>query len=328
MNLIRYIGFRLVGILLVLLIIAVVTFGIFYLMPSNPALLACGKPCSAASLERVATFMGTDLPWWQQLAEFLRAIVFGRSFGELHCDAPCFGYSFQRNASVTDLIAERFPITASIAVGAAVLWLIVGITGGVISALRRGTLIDRAVMTAAVAGVSTPVYLAGVLGILIFGFVLRWLPTSGYIALGASPSEWFRHLFLPWITLALVSAAVYARLTRSELIETMGQDFIRTARAKGISESRVVLRHGLRTALLPVVTVFGLDLGVLLGGTVIVEKVFSMPGLGSLLLEAVGYLDLQLIVGLTLFAAFLVVFMNLVVDLLYPLIDPRVRVAS
>ena len=328
MNLARYIGFRLAGILVVLLAIAVVTFGIFYLMPSDPALLACGRPCSPESLDRIGAFMRTDLPWWQQLGEFLRGIVVGRSFGELHCDAPCFGYSFQRNMSVTELIAERFPITASIAIGAAVLWLVVGVSGGVISALRRGTVIDRAVMTAAVAGVSTPVYLAGVLGILIFGFVLRWLPTSGYIPFADSPVEWFRHLLLPWATLALVSAAVYARLTRSELIETMGQDFIRTARAKGISESRVVVRHGLRTALLPVVTVFGLDLGVLLGGTVIVERVFSMPGLGSLLLEAVGYLDLQLIVGLTLFAAFLVVLMNLVIDLLYGFVDPRVRVAG
>jgi len=326
MTLLRYIGGRVVGVVVVLLVIAVITYAVFYLMPSDPAQLSCGRPCTPEALARASAFMGTDLPWWRQLGGFLTGIVAGRSFGELECAAPCFGYSFQRNEGVTQLIAERFPLTASIAVGAAMLWLVVGVLAGVVSALRRGAPIDRAIMTVAIAGVSTPVYLAGVVAVLIFGFVLRWLPVSGYVPFEDSPGAWFSHLLLPWTTLAFVSAAVYARLTRGELLEAMGQDYIRTARAKGLRESRVVVRHGLRTALLPVITVFGLDLGVLLGGTVIVERVFSIPGLGTLLIEAVSGLDLQLIVGLTLFAAFLVVLMNLVVDLFYGVVDPRVRV--
>jgi peptide/nickel transport system permease protein len=326
MNLVRYIGFRLLGIVVVLFVIATVTFAIFYLLPADPAQLSCGRPCTPQALARASEFMGTDLPWWQQLGEFLRGIVFGRHFGRLDCDAPCFGYSFQRNTSVTDLVADRLPITASIAIGAAVLWLVTGVAGGVVSALRRGTALDRGIMTVAIAGVSTPVYLAGVIGILLFGFVLRWLPTNGYVPFEVDPWEWFRHLLLPWATIAFVSAAVYARLTRGEMLEVLGLDYIRTARSKGIRESRIVVRHGLRTALLPVITVFGLDLGALLGGTVIVEKVFSLPGLGSLLIDAVGYLDLQLIVGLTLYSAFVVVLLNFLVDLVYGVVDPRVRI--
>ncbi|MFT4234356.1 MAG: ABC transporter permease [Microbacterium sp.] len=327
MTLVRYLSGRIVGMIVVLLVIALITFAVFYLLPSDPAQLSCGRPCSTAALARANTFMGTDKPWPLQLAGFLWGIIAGRTFGELQCAAPCFGYSFQRSASVTDLIIERFPLTASVALGAALLWLIIGIIAGVVSALRRGSALDRTIMTVAIAGVSTPVYLAGILAVLVFGFLLRWFPVSGYVPFAVSPWEWFSHLVLPWVTLAFVSAAVYARLTRGELLETMGQDYIRTARAKGLRESRVVTRHGLRTALLPVITVFGLDLGTLLGGTVIIERVFSIPGLGTLLIEGVAGLDLQLIVGLTLFAAFLVVGLNLIVDLFYGVVDPRVRVA-
>ncbi len=330
MRMLRYTAIRLVGIVAVLLVIAVATFAVFYLLPADPALQACGRPCSPANLERLREFMGVDQPWFVQLGEFLRGIVVGRSFGSgeaVTCAAPCFGYSFLRGASVTDLIAARFPATASIAIGAAVLFLIVGVAGGLIAALRRNTVIDRGVMLTAITGISTPVYLAGVLTILVFGFTLRWFPTSGYVPFEQSPVEWLSHLVLPWIALAFVSAAVYARLTRAEMLEVSGQDYIRTARAKGLRESRVVARHGLRTALLPVVTVFGLDLGVLLGGAVIIEKVFAIPGMGALLLEAVSAVDVQLIVGLTLFSAFLIVLLNFLVDLVYGILDPRVRLS-
>lgn len=329
MKLARYIVFRLLGIVVVLLVIAVATFAIFYLLPSDPARLACGRPCSEGNLERIRAFMGVDQPWFAQLWEFLKGIVVGRSFGTtgtVNCDAPCFGYSFLRNSSVTDLIAARFPATASIAVGAALLFLLLGVASGLVAALKRSTIIDRGIMTLSIAGVSTPVYLAGVLAILVFGFWLRWLPVANYVPFAESPVEWLRHLILPWIALAFVSTAVYARLTRSEMLDVMGQDYIRTARAKGLRERRVIARHGLRTALLPVITVFGLDLGALLGGAVIIEKVFAIPGMGALLIEAVSSVDVQLIVGLTLFAAFLVVLLNFVVDLVYGILDPRVRV--
>lgn len=327
----RFILQRAAGMLLVLAVIAVISFAVFYLLPANPAQLSCGKPCTPENLERAKEFMGTNLPWWQQLGAFLWGIVAGRSFGSgdaaISCAAPCFGYSFQQNASVTDLIASRFPVSASIAVGAAVLWLILGVVGGVISALRRGTWLDRSVMTLAIAGVSAPSYLVGLLAILLFGFTLQWLPTGGYVPLTEDPVQWLLHLVLPWCTLAFISAAIYARLTRGEMIESMGQDYIRTARAKGLREPRVVLRHGLRNAIIPVVTIFGLDLGALLGGTVIAEKVFSMQGLGAMLIDAVHSLDLQLVVGFTLFSAFLIVVANVVVDLLYGFVDPRVKAA-
>jgi peptide/nickel transport system permease protein len=332
MTMFRYILQRLIGMIIVLLIVAIVAYAVFYLLPTNPAQLSCGKPCTPENLARAEAFMGTDLPWWQQVGDFLVGIVAGRSFGSgqaaVVCAAPCFGYSFQQNATVTDLIASHFPVTASIAVGAAVVWLLLGVSGGVVSALRRGTWIDRTVMTAAIAGVSAPTYLIGLLAILLFGFTLQWLPTGGYVPFVEDPLQWLLHLVLPWLTLALVSAAIYARLTRTQMIEAMGEDYIRTARAKGLRENRVVVRHALRNAILPVVTVFGLDLGVLLGGTVIMEKVFSMQGLGAMLIDAVHSLDLQLVVGFTLFAAFLIVFANFVVDVLYVFVDPRVRATS
>jgi len=328
----RFILFRLLGMVIVLLVVATVSYAIFYLLPTNPAQLSCGKPCTPENLQRAKEFMGTASPWWQQLWNFLTGIVAGRSFGSgdaaIVCSAPCFGYSFQQNASVTELILSRFPVTASIAGGAAVLWLITGVAGGVISALRRGSALDRGVMTVAIAGVSTPSYLVGLLAILLFGFTLQWLPTGGYVPLTEDPGQWFLHLILPWCTLAFISAAIYARLTRGQMIEVMGEDYIRTARAKGLREPRVVVTHGLRNALIPVVTIFGLDLGALLGGTVIAEKVFSMQGLGAMLIDAVHSLDLQLVVGFTLFAAFLIVFANFVVDLVYGFVDPRVKVGA
>lgn len=320
---------RLPGVVMVLVVIATITFAVFYLLPTNPAQLSCGRPCTPESLATAKAFMGTDLPWYRQLGDFLGGILTGRSFGSgptaIECASPCFGYSFQQNASVTSLILSRFPITASIAVGAAVLWLLLGVAGGTVSALRRGSAVDRSIMTLAVAGVSTPSYLVGLLAILLFGFTLHLLPTGGYVPLTEDPLQWALHLVLPWSALAAISAAVYARLTRAQLLDVLSQDYIRTARAKGLAESRVVLRHGLRTAVIPIVTVFGLDLGALLGGAVITEKVFSMQGVGALMIDAVHSLDLQLVVGLTLFSAFLVVVANLLIDLLYAVLDPRAR---
>jgi peptide/nickel transport system permease protein len=280
-------------------------------------------------LAEVQAFLGTDKPWIAQFLAYLGGIFTGRSFGTgvsaVHCAAPCFGYSFQLHESVTTLIVDRLPVTASIAIGAALLWLVAGVVGGTLSALRPGSALDRTVMTVAVAGVSSPAYLIGLLSILLFGFVLGIAPTSGYVPLTEDPVGWLTHLVLPWCVLAFISAAIYARLTRGEMLEAMSQDFVRTARAKGLRERQVVVRHGLRTAILPVVTLFGLDLGTLLGGAVITEKVFSMQGLGALLIDAVHTLDLQVVVGFTVFSAFLVVTANVVVDVLAAVVDPRIR---
>ena len=328
MNLLRFLGLRLAGIVLVLLVVALATFAIFYLLPADPARLSCGKPCTPENYAAAQHYLGLDAPWYGQLWNYLSGIVTGRRFGSgtgvVECPAPCLGYSFPLSTPVTELILSRLPVTASIAIGAAVLWFVAGVAGGTIAAVRRGRAIDRTVMTIAIAGVSAPAYLVGLLAILLFGFTLRWLPTGGYEPLTEDPVGWFTHLMLPWAALAFIQAAVYARLTRSEVIDQLGRDHIRTARAIGLRERTVVVRHGLRNALIPVVTVFGLDLGALLGGAVITERVFSMQGLGALLVNAVATTDLQTVVGVTLVAAFLITAANFVVDVVYSLIDPRV----
>ena len=196
---------------------------------------------------------------------------------------------------------------------------------GVVAAIKRGTAVDRLIILGAIAGVSAPSYLVGLLAILLFGFTLDMVPVSGYVPFTESPLDWAWHLVLPWTVLALLSAAVYARLTRAQMLDVMGQDFIRTARAKGLTEGRVITRHALRNVMIPVITLFGLDLGSLLGGAVITERVFSMPGLGSLLLDAVGNFDLPILVGVTLFSAAIIIVANFVVDLVYGVLDPRAR---
>jgi peptide/nickel transport system permease protein len=324
----RYVALRLLGMVGTLLVISVLTYAIFYLLPADPAQLSCGRPCTPQRLAEASAFMGYDKPWIQQYLDFLGGIVAGRHFGSglaaIDCAAPCFGYSFRLNEPVTQLLVERTPVTFSIAFGAALLWLVIGVGAGVLAAVRRGTAIDRAAMLLSTVGVSAPSYLVALLGILLFGFTLNMVPVGGYVPLTQNPVQWAWHLVLPWSVLALLSAAVYARLTRGQMLEVLGEDYIRTARAKGLRERRVIGRHGLRNVLIPVVTVFGLDLGTLLGGAVISEKVFSMQGLGALLLDAVGTVDLPVIVGVTLFSAFLVIFANFLVDLAYGVLDPRV----
>ncbi|XVU28792.1 ABC transporter permease [Actinoplanes sp. CA-054009] len=324
----KFVTQRLVGMVVTLLVISFLTYGVFYLLPADPARLSCGRPCTPERLAEASAFMGYDKPWLQQYLDFLGGIFTGRHFGAgpaaVDCAAPCFGYSFRLNESVTQLIWERAPVTFSIAIGAAVLWMLLGVSAGVAAAVKRGTAIDRGAMVFSTVGVSAPSYLVGLLGILLFGFTLDMVPVGGYVPLTESPVDWLWHLVLPWCVLALLSAAVYARLTRGQMLEVLGEDYIRTARAKGLKERRVIGRHGLRNVLIPVVTVFGLDLGTLLGGAVITEKVFSMQGLGALLIDAVGTVDLPVIVGMTLFAAFLVIVANFAVDLVYGALDPRV----
>jgi len=332
MRTLRYLATRLLGMVGTLLVISVLTYAVFYLLPSDPARLSCGRPCTPDRLAEASAFMGYSKPWLQQYLDFLVGIVAGRHFGSglaaVDCAAPCFGYSFRLNESVTQLIVDRAPVTFSIAIGAAVLWLIVGVGAGVVAAVKRGTVIDRSAMVFSTIGVSAPSYLVGLLGILLFGFTLDVVPVGGYVPLTESPVDWLWHLVLPWTVLALLSAAVYARLTRGQMLEVLSEDYIRTARAKGLRERRVIGRHALRNVLIPVATVFGLDLGTLLGGAVISEKVFSMQGLGALLIDAVGNVDLPLIVGVTLFSAFLVIFANFLVDLVYSVLDPRMSLSD
>jgi peptide/nickel transport system permease protein len=325
----KFIGMRLLGALLVLFIIAAACFAIFYLMPANPAQYSCGKPCSPERLAEVERYLGVDQAWWKQLFDFLGGIVGGRTYGDgaaaIHCNAPCFGYSFRLRDSVTNLILDRLPITFSLTLGAAILWGIGGIAAGLIAALKRGTVTDSTVMGAAITGISAPTYLLGLLGILLFGFTLNVLPIGGYVPFTQNPGMWAFHLILPWVVLAIANGAIYARLTRGQMLEVMSQDFIRTARAKGLTETKVIGKHGLRNLVLPLTTLFAIDIGGLLGGAVITEKVFGLGGVGTLLLEAVSNLDIQVIVGVTLFAAAVVIIANLLADLSYSLLDPRIK---
>jgi peptide/nickel transport system permease protein len=325
----RFVLARLAGMVLVLLIVSFITFLVFYILPSDPAQLACGRPCSPESLALARQFMGFDEPWYQQFLDFLGGIFSGRTFGggvsAVHCTAPCFGYDFQNNVEVLTEIGDRVEVSFSIALGAAAIWLVTGVGLGVLSALRRGTAVDRITMAVAMAGVSMPAYLAGMIGITIFAFALDVVPKTGYVPIADNPAQWAWHLVLPWFVLAFLHAAIYARLTRGQMIETLSEDFIRTARAKGLTEAKVVGKHALRNVLLPVVTVFGVDLGVLLAGTVITERIFGMAGVGKLLIDGIASKNLPVLLGVTLFSALLVTVVNFVVDLFYGALDPRAR---
>ena len=328
MNRTRFIASRLARTLLVLVLIAFVAFAIFQLFPADPAQLACGKPCTPENLARARAYLGFDKPWYLQFWDYLTGIVAGRTYGSgadaVVCSAPCLGYSFRLASPVAQLIWSRLPVTVSIAVGAAAVWLIAGVGAGVVSALRRGSRVDRTIMAGTVLGVSAPSYLVGLLGILLLGFKADVVPVSGYVPFTQSPVDWLWHLALPWTVLALLSAAVYARMVRGEMLENLGEDYVRTARAVGLPEHRVIGNHVMRNICVPVLTYFALDLGGLLGGAVITERVFSIQGLGALLIDAVGATDVQVVMGVTLVAAAIVILMNLLADILATAVDPRI----
>lgn len=326
---------RLVAAVITLLVVSLVTFGIFFMVPkltgSDPALLYIGKQADPVAIEGIRKKMGFDKPIAVQYGEFVKGIVVGRDYtngpDKTHCAAPCLGYSFKTQQAVWKVMLDRVPVTLSLALGAAVLWLIIGVGAGVISALRKGTIIDRSVMVGALAGVSLPIYFTGLLALAIFSYSLGWLPNISYTNFADDPLMWARNLILPWITLAFLFAATYARLTRAQMLETLGEDYIRTARAKGLTERTVIGKHAMRSVFTPVLTVFGLDFGVLLGGAVLTEYTFNLHGMGLEAVTAISTSDLPIILGVTMFAAFFVVVANLVVDVLYAVIDPRVRLA-
>jgi peptide/nickel transport system permease protein len=327
-DLVWFVVRRLFGAALVMLALSLAVYLVFYAIPADPAHLACGKPCTPDRLEQARHFMQLDQSTIQQYLSFLKGVFAGRTFGDgtaaVHCDAPCFGYSFPLARPVTTLILDRLPVTASIAIGAAILWLLLGVSLGVVAALNRGRLLDRLSIGVALIGVSTPSFLLGLLAILVFGFWLNMVPVNGYVPFTESPVDWAWHLITPWLVLAVLQAAAYIRLTRAQMLEELNLDYITTARAKGAGEARVVMTHGLRGVMVPIITLFGLDLGALLGGAILTEKVFSMQGLGELLISAVSQLDVAVVVGVTLFSAFLIILANLVVDIVHGVLDPRV----
>jgi peptide/nickel transport system permease protein len=330
---------RLIAAVILLAVVSLVTFGIFFVVPrlagQTPAELAAqyvGRNPSPQEIAAIETKLGLNQPVLEQYGRFLKGLVAGEYYNNgsdvTYCPAPCFGYSFRNSQPVWPLMVSRIPVTLSLAIGAAVLWLLGGVATGVLSALRRGSLFDRSAMTVALAGVSLPIFFTGLVALALFRDTIPLFPEAGtYVPFTQNPFEWAWALVLPWVTLAFLYAALYARITRAGMLETMNEDFIRTARAKGLIERRVVIKHGLRATLTPVVTIFGLDIGLLVGGAVLTESTYSLPGLGHFAIDAINNNDLPEIMGVTLLAAFFVVIANLIVDVLYAVVDPRVRVS-
>lgn len=334
---VRFFAIRIVGAVVVVFIVSVVTFLLFQLPTlvtgSSPVYYYVGKLPFAPNSPQFHALehrFGFDQPLPVQYLAFLRNI-FGTTITDgtsdpVQCPFPCFGYSFRQNELVSTLIGRALPVSISLCVGAAVLWLIAGVTVGTLSALRPGSIVDRVGMGASLTAVSLPIFFTGPLLLLVFEYTLGWLPDPSYAPITENPGQWLASMILPWICLAFLFAALYARLTRSNMLETMGEDYIRTARAKGLPRRTVVVRHGLRSALTPIVTIFGIDIGQLIGTTIITEQVFNFRGLGNLTLTGISQQDLPVIQGVTIFAAVVLVVANLVVDLLYAFIDPRVTV--
>ncbi|WP_375341779.1 ABC transporter permease [Patulibacter defluvii] len=318
----RYIARRLLWMVFLLLVVSMVAFLIFYALPSgDPAAQRAGRGADEAQIERVRHMLYLDRPIYEQYFHYIKQVV-------LHFD---FGFSYENNADVAHQITSRLPATISLALGAAVIWLIVGVGIGILSALRPRSLFDRFAMGGALLGISAPVYWLALVALALLSQsygVIHLIPNTGsYKPLTEDPGAWFTSLLVPWIILSLSFAAIYARLMRANLLETLDQDFVRTAEAKGLSRRRVVMRHAVRAAITPIVTAFGLDLGILLGGAVLTESVFNIPGIGRLSYDAIQGSNLPVIQGTVLFAAFFIIVANIVVDIVYAVIDPRVRLA-
>jgi peptide/nickel transport system permease protein len=323
---------RLFAAAVMLVVIILVVFGIFFLVPKwagvDVALSFVGKQADPAAVEGVRQKLGLSDPVFVQAWEFFKGIFAGRTYaagGDVtQCSAPCFGYSFRTEQSVWPVLTERFPVTLALALGAAVLWLIFGLAAGVLSALKRGTLWDRGAMVVALAGVSLPIYFTGLVSLAVFSYGLGWIDGQ-FVPLEESFTGWLGGMILPWVTLAFLYAAMYARITRATMMEILGEDYIRTARAKGLKEQVVIRKHAMRSTLTPLLTMLGMDLGALMGGAILTETTFSLPGLGQKVLDAIQTQDLPFILGVVLITSLAVLIANLVVDILYAVIDPRVR---
>ncbi len=326
----RFVIKRLLLGVLTLLATSVVTFGMLFALPHDPVEAVCGKICTP---ERAAEFRhvyGFDKPLVVQYGEYMKGIFVGRDLGSSqggHCSAPCLGWSIVLNEHVTTTLGRVMPVTFSIVLPAAALWLLLGISLGMISALRRNTWVDRASIGFSLVGASVQLYFVGLVLLWVFVYQTHILPFPSYTSIFDNPAKWAQGLVLPWITLAFLFSAIYARLSRAQMIETLSEDYIRTARAKGVSKRAIYFRHALRAAIAPVITIFGLDLGATLGGTIITEWTFGLNGLGKTAVYAVHQADYGTTMAIVLFSALVIVIANLLVDVLYSVIDPRVRLA-
>ena len=318
-----YILRRLFWMLIVVACVIGITFIVFYLLPAgDPALRFAGKNPTPEELELIRHRLGLDQAWYVQFGKFIKTFFTGDQYGW-----PGLGYTFAGGSSVLDLIAARAPRTIFLIIGASTLWLSFGVAIGIISAVKRRTVVDRGAMGFALFGISSPVFWLGLMLLYIFWRQLGWTGGTGYVSPADSLTGFFSHMILPWTALAMLYAAFYARMTRNNLLETLGEDYIRTARAKGLSEREVIFKHGLRASLTPIVTLFGLDVALLVGGAIITESVFNLQGLGWLAINGAINQELPQVLGVVLLTATAVAIMNLVVDIVYAFLDPRVRYA-
>jgi peptide/nickel transport system permease protein len=316
---------RLLWALLLFFAVTVVTYVIFYVTPSDPARLAAGQGASPEDVQRVSERLHLDEPVWQQYGRFFWQLVGDQSLGQ----------SFVNRQDVNDIVLRGAPVTASLVFGGAIFWLLLSLPVGILSALKPRSFVDRAGMVFVLVGLSAHPVWIGLIFAYFFGYKLGLTPISGYCdffspaetAECGGPVQWAYHMVLPWATYAILFAALYVRLIRANVMETMSEDYVRTARAKGAGEPRVIRSHILRNSLLPVVTILGMDIGLALGGSIFTEKIYSLPGLGRQVLISYENFDLPVILGIVVFATVCIIVFNLLVDVLYAWIDPRIRLS-
>jgi peptide/nickel transport system permease protein len=319
---VRYLIRRVLWAMALFVAVTAITYVIFFIVPADPGRLACGQRATAECIERARHFLGVDRPVPVQYALFLKRLVVDRDLG----------HSFTNRQSVNAVVGAAAPVTASLVVGGAIFWLLLSIPIGVFSALRPRSLLDRIAMVFVLIGISAHPVWIGLLFAYFIGFKAGLAPITGYCnffggdRICGGPTQWAWHLLLPWLTFMLLYAATYTRFIRATVIETLGEDYVRTARAKGAPESTVLRSHVLRNGMLPIVTLLGLDIGLALGGAVFTETVYGLPGLGKVLVQSVGTFDLPTTVGVVVFATTAIIIANLVVDVLYAWVDPRIRV--
>lgn len=328
---------RMIGAVLMLIVMSIVVFLLFYATPTDPARLTCGKNCTPTGIEQNRKYLGLDKPLAVQYGQFVGGLFHERLFPDnkemqqarpdliTHCAAPCLGYSPLRVQMVWTYLKPRLPITIFLSMGAFLIWIVSGVLLGVVAALRKGKILDHTIVSSALIFYSFPTFFISLLLLQVIVFQLRWMTVPSYVSPSADFGSFLTNMFLPCLTLALIYAAAYIRITRTYMLETMGEDYLRTARAKGLKSGKIVFKHTLRAALTPILTIAGLDLGALLAGAPITETVFSFQGVGDATVQAATTFDLPTTVVIVLMAAAFVIVANLIVDLLYGVVDPRVR---
>jgi peptide/nickel transport system permease protein len=323
-----FVARRVVGAIITLFAISVIIYVVFYVAPGNVAQITCGPRCSPAQVHQVAEQLRLDDPLYLRYWHFVQGVFVGQDYSTgtsvEHCSAPCLGLSYQSDQQVTELILAKLPVTGSLALGAMVLWLLIGVGTGVLSAWRRGRPTERLLTGLTLAGTATPVFVIGLILMIVVCGQLELLPFPQYVPFGDDPEQWAWNLLLPWLSLALIESAKYARLTRASMLETLAEDHVRTFRAYGVGEPSIIGRHALRGAVAPLIALTATDFGSMFGGAVLTETLFGLPGIGQELVEAVKVVDLPVVVGMVLVTGFFVVIANAVADVLYAVADRRV----